>query len=46
MHIYTGKKENRNSQVMVERIVNDMNQIVRLVRFPGWQDITEGKREV
>jgi type I restriction enzyme R subunit len=40
--------EVRNDQtpVMVERIVNDIDEIVRLVRFPGWQQTTAGEREV
>lgn len=38
--------KNVNTPVMVERIVNDIDQIVRVLRFPGWQDTTEGKREV
>ena len=32
--------------VMVERLVNDIDEIVRLVRFPGWQQTTAGEREV
>ena len=28
---------------MVERVVADIDEIVRLVRFPGWQD-TLGRR--
>ena len=35
-----------NTPVMVERIVNDIDEIVRLVRFPGWQDTNAGEREV
>ncbi len=31
---------------MVERIVNDIDEIVRLVRFPGWQHTSAGEREV
>ncbi|WP_240507886.1 type I restriction endonuclease subunit R [Algoriphagus faecimaris] len=31
---------------VVERIVNDIDQIVRMVRFPGWQKTTGGEREV
>ena len=40
--------ETRNDQTpkMVERIVNDIDEIVRLVRFPGWQDTSAGEREV
>lgn len=32
--------------VIVERIVTDIDEIVRLVRFPGWQQTTAGEREV
>ena len=32
--------------VVVERIVADIDDIVRLVRFPGWQNTTAGEREV
>lgn len=31
---------------VVERIVNDIDQIVRIVRFPGWQSTSAGEREV
>ncbi|MFZ1730430.1 MAG: HsdR family type I site-specific deoxyribonuclease [Bacteroidota bacterium] len=31
---------------VVERIVNDIDEIVRLVRFPGWQNTKAGEREV
>ncbi len=31
---------------VVERIVNDIDSIVRVVRFPGWQKTTSGEREV
>jgi len=31
---------------MVERIVNDIDEIVRLVRFDGWQNTAGGEREV
>ncbi len=32
--------------VIVERIVNDIDEIVRIVRFDGWQDSTTGEKEV
>ena len=32
--------------VMVERIVTDIDDIVKTVRFDGWQDSTEGRRLV
>jgi type I restriction enzyme R subunit len=31
---------------IVERIVSDIDEIVRLVRFDGWQDTIPGVREV
>lgn len=43
-----GVSEVKNGQtpVVVERIVADIDGIVRLVRFPGWQDTKAGEREV
>jgi len=40
--------EARNGQtpVVVERIVTDIDEIVRVVRFPGWQGTKAGEREV
>ncbi|MDD4538179.1 MAG: type I restriction endonuclease subunit R, partial [Lentisphaeria bacterium] len=38
--------KNGATPVVVERIVKDIDEIVRLVRFPGWQDTKAGKREV
>lgn len=32
--------------VVVERVVSDIDDIVRLVRFPGWQSTKAGEREV
>lgn len=37
---------NQSTPVMVERIVNDIDEIVRQVRFKGWQDTKQGRREV
>ncbi|MCB9689723.1 MAG: type I restriction endonuclease subunit R [Alphaproteobacteria bacterium] len=37
---------NEKTPVMVERIVSDIDEIVRLVRFPGWQHTSAGEREV
>lgn len=31
---------------VVERIVSDIDSIVRVVRFPGWQQTSQGEREV
>ena len=38
--------KNADTPVMVERVVNDIDDIVRAVRFPGWQHTTAGEREV
>ena len=40
--------ELRNDQTpaVVERIVNDIDDIVKLVRFPGWHDSSSGDMEV
>jgi type I restriction enzyme R subunit len=32
--------------ILVERVVADIDEIVRLVRFPGWQDTLAGEREI
>lgn len=32
--------------IVVERVVADIDEIVRYVRFPGWQTTTAGEREV
>jgi type I restriction enzyme R subunit len=32
--------------VVVERLVGDIDEIVRMVRFPGWQETKTGEREV
>jgi len=32
--------------IVVERIVADIDEIVRLIRFPGWQQTAAGEREV
>lgn len=32
--------------IIVERVVNDIDEIVRTVRFPGWQTTAQGEREV
>ena len=37
---------NTKTPVIVERIVNDIDDIVRVVRFPGWQNTPTGRREV
>ena len=38
--------KNSETPLMVERIVNDIDEIVRLVRFDGWQNTSAGEREV
>jgi len=35
-----------STSVMVERVVHEIDAIVRVVRFPGWQQTIKGKREV
>jgi type I restriction enzyme R subunit len=35
-----------NTNIIVERIVNDIDQIVRTVRFPDWQHTSQGERLV
>jgi type I restriction enzyme R subunit len=37
---------NKDTPIMVERVVNDIDQIVRIVRFDGWQSTHAGEREV
>lgn len=37
---------NSNTPVIVERIVTDIDGIVRKVRFPGWQNTSTGRKEV
>jgi type I restriction enzyme R subunit len=35
-----------DAPIIVERIVDDIDGIVRLVRFDGWQNTHAGEREV
>lgn len=35
-----------DTPIIVERVVTDIDNIVRLVRFPGWQGTLAGEREV
>ena len=37
---------NPDTPVIVERVVNDNNEIVRMVRFDGWQNTHAGEREL
>jgi len=38
--------KNETTPIMVERVVNDIDEIVRYVRFDGWQNTHAGEREV
>jgi type I restriction enzyme R subunit len=38
--------KNDTTPIIVERIVNDIDAIVKIVRFDGWQNTTAGKQEV
>jgi type I restriction enzyme R subunit len=38
--------KNENTPVIVECIVNDIDAIVKMVRFDGWQNTTAGRQEV
>ncbi len=38
--------KNAETPVIVERVVADIDDIVRQVRFPGWQQTAAGEREV
>lgn len=38
--------KNANTPVIVERIVSDIDDIVKIVRFDGWQNTVTGRREV
>jgi len=35
-----------NTPIIVERIVNDIDEIVKVVRFDGWQNTDAGKQEI
>ena len=37
---------NEDTPIIVERVVNDIDEIVRYVRFDGWQNTHAGEREV
>ena len=43
--LFNGVK-NQNTPIIVERIVADIDSIVKIVRFDGWQNTTAGKQEV
>jgi type I restriction enzyme R subunit len=38
--------KSRHTHVIVERIVSDIDSIVKQVRFDGWQNTAQGEREV
>ena len=38
--------KNPQTPIIVERVVNDIDEIVRYVRFDGWQNTHAGEREV
>ncbi len=38
--------KNRSTPIIVERIVNEIDEIVKIVRFPGWQDTDQGRNDV
>lgn len=38
--------KNGKTPVLIERIVEDIDEVVRVVRFPGWQDTRAGEREI
>lgn len=37
---------NENTPVIVERVVADIDDIVKIVRFDGWQNVSAGRQEV
>lgn len=43
--LFNGVK-NEKTPIIVERIVADIDDIVKIVRFDGWQNTTAGKQEV
>lgn len=43
--LFNGVK-NKNTPVIVERIVADIDSIVKIVRFDGWQNTKTGRQEV
>jgi type I restriction enzyme, R subunit len=38
--------KNKDTPIIVERVVNDIDEIVRVVRFDGWQNTNAGEREI
>ena len=37
---------NENTPIIVKRVVDAIDEIVKYVRFPGWQDTTSGRQDV
>ncbi len=37
---------NENTPIIVKRVVDDIDEIVKYVRFPGWQDTSTGCQDV
>lgn len=40
------KVRNDHTPEVVSRIVNDIDNIIKAIRFPGWQNTTAGEREI
>lgn len=38
--------KNQSTPIIVERIVNEIDEIVKIVRFPGWKDTPQGRNDV
>ena len=43
--LFNGVKNNK-TPIIVERIVNDIDDIVKIIRFDGWQKTTGGTQEI
>ena len=43
--LFNGVK-NHETPVIVERVVAEIDSIVKIVRFPGWQNTTSGRQEI
>lgn len=42
--LFNGVK--KNTPIIVERVVEDIDGIVKIVRFDGWQDSNQGRNDV
>lgn len=38
--------KNKSTPIIVERMVNEIDEIVKIVRFPGWKDTPQGRNDV